>query len=495
MILKELLSTIEVEKVDGSVEVQVEGIAFDSRKVRKRDIFVCLPGTKTDGREFIDEAVIKGAIAIVIPKDFDIPFFNVTTITVLDPRIFLSKVSAEYYKHPSKSLRMIGVTGTNGKTTTTHLIDKLMQVKSKKETGLIGTISYKVGAQDYPVEATTPEASTLHEAFNKMVEKKINYCTMEVSSHSLDWHRVDDCDFNIAVLTNITEDHLDFHKTFDSYLRAKTKLFSTLLKKEGNYAVVNNDDKSASHIIGATKSEVITYAVKNNADIRSKNIKVTPTGASFIVETPWGSFPLAMKMTGLFSVYNALAAITVGLKEGLEFKDIKKVLEEVVGIPGRFEKVDIGQDFGVIVDYAHTPDGLENILSTVREFCPRDLITVFGCGGDRDRTKRSPMGKIALKYSDFAIITNDNPRTESPAQILEDVLKGIDKDKDKDRFEICLDREEAIKSAINRAKQGDVVVIAGKGHETYQIFADKTIDFDDREIARPFIKEKMEKGS
>ncbi len=490
MLLKKILRQVPTKRIIGSIEIQIKGIAYDSREVKAGYLFVCLPGTKTDGHEFIEKAISQGAAAVIVSRNIEY-LSNCTIIEVSDVRMTFSMISAIFFQEPSRSLRLIGVTGTNGKTTTTHLIDRLMQEKEQIKTGLIGTVSYKIGQEKYPVLATTPEATVLHEIFREMVDRKIFYCTMEVSSHALALHRVDDCDFNIAVLTNITEDHLDFHKTFLAYLQAKAKLFLNIPKKEGNYVVINNDDKNALYIKKATVSEIVTYGIKKAADVKGENIKVTPSGVTFIVHAHQKAFSLNLKITGLFNVYNALAAITVALKENVDPAIIKNVLEEVSGVPGRFEKIEAGQDFTVIVDYAHTPDGLENVLSTAERFCQGNLITVFGCGGDRDRSKRPLMGSIALRYSDYAIITNDNPRTESLFRIEADILSGIDHNIYRGKYEVIPDRAEAIKTAIYRARAEDVVLIAGKGHETYQIFADKIIDFDDRKMARYYIKQKL----
>ncbi len=491
MLLKELLRGVPHIHIYGPLAVDIRGITFDSRQVQKGDLFVCLSGTRTDGHQFIHEALNKGAVAVVVEGEADYAGTDNTVIRALKPRQVLSKLADKYYGHPSQALRLIGVTGTNGKTTTTHLIDRILRAGTGEETGLMGTISYNIGSRRRPVEATTPEALVIHQILREMVGQKIRYCTMEVSSHALALSRVDQCDFNVAVLTNITEDHLDFHKDFPSYRKAKARLFRGLQKTAANYAVINSDDQSALYLQKITSADVITYGVDTAAHIRAVDIDIRPAGVSYRALTPYGSLDIALKITGLFSVYNSLAAIVVALREGIEPETVKKVLAEVEGIPGRLEKIEMGQEFTVLVDYAHTPDGLENVLSTVRQFCPGNLLVVFGCGGERDRTKRPLMASIALKYGDFAIITNDNPRGEPVQQILKDMMTGVvDKTEEKD-YAVILDREEAIKAAICRAKSGDIVVIAGKGHETYQVFADRTIDFDDREVARRYILKRL----
>jgi UDP-N-acetylmuramoyl-L-alanyl-D-glutamate--2,6-diaminopimelate ligase len=492
MLLKELLRGVPHIQTQGPLAVDIKGIAFDSREVQEGDLFVCLSGTRTDGHQFIHEAMNKGAVAVVVIEGADdYAGIHNTVIKAEKPRHVLSKLADKYYGHPSHALRVIGVTGTNGKTTTTHLIDRLLSAGTGEETGLMGTISYNIGRQKRPVEATTPEALVIHRIFKEMVGQGIRYCTMEVSSHALALSRVDQCDFNAAVLTNITEDHLDFHKDFASYQKAKARLFRGLAKKPGNYAVINNDDPSAPYLRKITTADVITYGVNTAAHVRAVDIDIRPSGVSYRALTPWGNLDIGLKITGLFSVYNSLAAIAVALREGIEPETVKKVLAKVEGIPGRLEKIEVGQDFTVLVDYAHTPDGLENVLSTVRQFCPGNLLVVFGCGGERDRTKRPLMASIALKYSDFAIITNDNPRGEPVRQILADMMTGVAGQVEGKEYAVILDRDEAIGAAISRAKSGDIVVIAGKGHETYQVFADRTIDFDDREVARRYLRKKL----
>jgi UDP-N-acetylmuramoyl-L-alanyl-D-glutamate--2,6-diaminopimelate ligase len=489
MLLQELLQGIPQVQVQGALDLKVRGLSHDSRDVREGDLFVCLPGTRSDGHRFIREALDRGAAALVVAESAG-DFGGRTVIRAEDPRRVLSRLAARYYQYPSRSLRLIGVTGTNGKTTTTHLINRLLAAALPRKTGLLGTIGYYLGEEQRPARATTPEAPEIHRLLREMASRGMDYCTMEVSSHALALNRVDQCEFNTAVLTNITEDHLDFHRDFASYREAKARLFRNLPRKAGNYAVINRDDSQASYLQKITAAETLTYGIREGAGVRAVDICIRPQGASFRALTPWGPLRVKLKITGLFSVYNALAALSVALKEGISPSLVERELEKVEGIPGRLEKVDVGQDFTVLVDYAHTPDGLENVLSTVRQFCPGRLITVFGCGGERDRSKRPLMGAIALKYSHYAIITNDNPRGEPVGRILDDILAGI-RDDDQGRYTILLDREEAIRAAIGRARAGDMVVLAGKGHETYQVFHDRTIDFDDREAARRCLREKL----
>jgi UDP-N-acetylmuramoyl-L-alanyl-D-glutamate--2,6-diaminopimelate ligase len=365
-------------------------------------------------------------------------------------------------------------------------------------TGLLGTIRYRIGRESLPVIATTPEASDLQAMLAYMVEKGAKYATMEVSSHALQLQRVVGCEFDIAVLTNITEDHLDFHKTFADYFSAKGKLFSQLgsFVKSGcrKYAVINRDDQNFSKIANLTTAQIITYGLHETADVRGEIISLNNSGAVFKVLSFAGETILRLKMSGLFSVYNALAAFTLGLLEGVSSMKIKEALEAIEGIPGRFEMIYAGQDFLVIVDYAHTPDGLENVLRTVNEFAQGEIITVFGCGGERDESKRPLMGKIAGKYSDYCFITNDNPRREDPERIVQQILSGIKTVMPPTKYKVVLDRYQAISEAITRANTNDVIVIAGKGHENIQVFYDRCIPFNDRRVAMEIIKKMLQIG-
>ncbi|HHX77995.1 MAG TPA: UDP-N-acetylmuramoyl-L-alanyl-D-glutamate--2,6-diaminopimelate ligase, partial [Firmicutes bacterium] len=373
MLLKKLLEDIPRIKVEGDTDLDISGITHDSRKVKKGNLFICLPGSRTDGHEYINEAVSRGAAAVLMQEKHTASRC-ITAIKTKDPRRIISRLAAKYYGYPSRSLRLTGVTGTNGKTSTTHFIDRILSHTGP--TGLIGTISYKIGSIRRPVEATTPEASTLQEIFREMVDHNVRYCTMEVSSHALALNRVDDCDFNVAVLTNITEDHLDFHKTFNNYLKAKAALFKKLVAKQGNYAIINNDDSNAAYIKRVVSAETVTYGIRNQAQVKAEAVEIKPGGVSFVIKSWADSFSVNMQISGLFTVYNALAAIALGLKEGIAAPVIKEALEKIPCIPGRFEQVQEGQDFYVIIDYAHTPDGLENILFSTRQFCDKKIITV-----------------------------------------------------------------------------------------------------------------------
>jgi UDP-N-acetylmuramyl-tripeptide synthetase len=483
------------KKVIGSLDVRISGIAYHSDRVRPGTLFACLPGTRSHGTEYVGRAVAAGAVAVLTDGDEIYP--DVTTITVPDIRLALSLVSACFYDYPSRKLFLTAVTGTNGKTTTTHLIDALLQ-KTGAVTGLLGTVRYRIGEQEFPVLATTPESCDLQLLLHRMASAGVTHATMEVSSHALSWGRTVGCDFNYAVLTNITEDHLDFHQTLPRYLEAKSKLFSWLgsFPYKGDRlrrAIINGDDKHYRHVLEQTPVEAVLYGLSPHCHIRASNIRVTREGVAFTLHTPEESLPFQLQLTGLFSVYNALAALSVGYLEGIPLALMQAVLAEVPGIPGRFELVNAGQNFTVIVDYAHTPDGLENVLRAVREFATARVITVFGCGGERDRTKRPQMGEVAGSYSDYCLVTNDNPRSEDPGQIVQEIIPGLLKSKDESGFEIIIEREAAIARALDLAREGDVVLIAGKGHETSQIYRNHAIPFDDRAVARELIRRRLKR--
>ncbi|TEB05834.1 UDP-N-acetylmuramoyl-L-alanyl-D-glutamate--L-lysine ligase [Pelotomaculum schinkii] len=485
MLFQELLKSVEVHAADGPQNTVLTGITYDSRKVEPGFLFVAVQGFKHDGAEYIPQAVEKGAVAVVAQKAVTVPP-NVAWALVADSRQALALMSASFYGNPSTNMRMVGVTGTNGKTTTTNLIASVLDEAGRK-TGLVGTIHNRIGARKLVVSHTTPESTDLQELLHEMATEQVSDCVMEVSSHALALHRVDGCEFDTAVFTNLTQDHLDFHPDMQSYLEAKQALFRKLAEpgaKRGKCAVVNADDAYAGSIIEAAAGvEVYTYGIKTSADVRAEDIDVSARGVSFTVTGKWGRCPLDLRITGLFNVYNTLAAFTACAAMGIPVEVIKKALEGMPGVPGRFELVDAGQDFAVIVDYAHTPDGLENVLKTAREITTGKLITVFGCGGDRDRTKRPLMGRIAAGYSDYMLVTSDNPRTEAPLDIIRDIEKGLEPVAENNSYTVEPDRRRAIQLAVRMAQKGDVVVIAGKGHEDYQIIGTQKYPFDDRSEA------------
>jgi UDP-N-acetylmuramoyl-L-alanyl-D-glutamate--2,6-diaminopimelate ligase len=491
MHLNELAERLVTSRLVGDGNMIIQGVQTDSRKVTAGDLFICITGNVYDGHAYATEAVAKGAVAVVVERDVEV---EVPKLFVKDCRQAMGVIAGHYYDYPSRSLKLIGVTGTNGKTTITFLIDKILMDQGFR-TGLLGTIHTKIGNKTISAERTTQEALDLQRTLRTMVDEQVQYCTMEVSSHALELGRVKGCRFRSALFTNLTQDHLDYHVTMERYRDAKGLLFSRM----GNdydpdldlnqYAILNADDLASEHYAQLTSAQVITYGIEKAADVRARDIRVTLSGTSCLLDTFAGSIPLHMKLIGKFNVYNALGAIASTLVEGIPLDRIVHSLEEIDPVDGRMQTVNVGQDYLVLVDYAHTPDGLDNALRSVSEFAQGRIITVFGCGGDRDRTKRPIMGGIAAQYSDMVIITSDNPRTEDPEAIVMEVAQGVkDSGYSEDRYAVIVDRAEAIKRAVSVARTNDVVLIAGKGHETYQILNDRTIDFDDRIVATEAIR-------
>jgi len=481
MKLCELIQDIKVsEKYNYNESIEVTGINYNSKTTTSGDIFVCLRGEHVDGHNFAADAVAKGAVAILCETKLEL---DVPQIVVDSAEQSIAGLANRFYQSPSKELNMIGVTGTNGKTTVTHLVQRIMESSGDK-CALIGTLGYKLSSDGVYKEAkhTTPQAPELQHVLTMIKdEAHIKNVAMEVSSHSLVQNRVGFCEYNCAVLTNLTQDHLDYHVTMDRYFNAKAMLFERL--NSGDSAVINADDSYAERFKSVLKDGVrlYTYGIKTDADFRAKEISFSPVGVAFTMVSPNGEYKIQLSMNGMFSVYNALAALTVAYSMGLDMNNAIKALEPIKGVAGRFEVV-VHKPL-VIVDYAHTPDGLENVLNAAREITPADssLICLFGCGGDRDATKRPKMGAIAERLADKVIVTSDNPRSEDPQQIITDILTGF---KSVNNITVEADRGKAIELIREIAGENDVVIIAGKGHEDYQILADRTIHFDDREEAR-----------
>lgn len=479
------------QKPDFKENITITGISYDSRQIKDGDIFVCLMGEKTDGHNYIKDAEVKGAKAILAQKEIST---KLPVIYVKDTQLAIAKLANIFYKEPSKKIRIIGVTGTNGKTTTTHLIQHILENNNLK-TAVIGTLGTRENTKSdyYEAKHTTPQAPDLQNQLARLVEKSFKYIAMEVSSHALSLHRVHECSFSGAVLTNVTQDHLDFHLTMDEYCNSKRKLFEMVnnSSQENKYAIVNNDDDWASGFSSTVKDKVklLTYGIKNKSDFQAKEISFSNNGISFLLVSPKGDFKVNSKLNGLFNVYNLLAAITVSYSEGIDIQSIVNGVKTANEVAGRFQIITTEKNRNApmcIVDYAHTPDGLENILKAARlikeekrkQNKKSSLICVFGCGGDRDPTKRPKMGKIAEELADIVIVTSDNPRSEDPNQIISDILSGI---KNTSSVTVEPDRKNAIQIAIKKATKDDVIVVAGKGHEDYQILKNKTIHFDDRE--------------
>lgn len=461
-------------------------LVHDSRKVEPGTLFVCIPGATVDGHDFAGEAIHKGAVAVLAEH----PVADTGSVPVLlapDVKKALESISPWFFGEPAKRLRMIGVTGTNGKTTTTHIIRHIFNLAGRP-CGVIGTLHTLIGDRILPVKNTTPDVLDLQSSLAAMVSGGMSAVAMEVSSHALSLGRVAGCEFDAAVFTNMTQDHLDFHGDLNSYRDAKAKLFRQLdaadAVKPGKAAIVNLDDPVGRFMLEQTKARAITYGIEQAADLRAVDVSIRPEGCQFRVVGAMEDFLIQSRLTGLFNVFNLLAAASVAYAEGIGASEIKAALESFSHVPGRFERVEVDKPFSVIVDYAHTPDGLENVLRTAKQFVTGRLIAVFGCGGDRDRTKRPIMGALAARYADQVIVTSDNPRSEDPDFIIGQIMAGINTVEAQRRTEKITDRRQAIASALDMAGPGDVILIAGKGHENYQILADRTIHFDDREVVR-----------
>lgn len=497
MKLENLIEGLSVIQLAGEVERKDIGmICYDSRKVVKNSIFVAIKGLNFDGHDFVMEAIARGATAVVLEDDSKISndyliHQNVTKILVRDSRKVLAQLAKNFFKDPSKKINVIGVTGTNGKTSITYFVKSILDDAGFK-TGLIGTIANYIGSEIIPSEKTTPESVELNQMLEMMVNSGCQYCVMEVSSHSLELHRVFGIEFKAGIFTNLSQDHLDFHHTMENYFLAKKKLFDSL--SDSSIAVVNHDDDYSKRIISDTKAKVVSYGTSENLDYRFINPEYFFDKLKFDLVVDNKTYSIVARVAGTFNTYNLTASIAVCHQLGVDLEKIQNAVKKIKQVPGRFELVG-DYPVKVIVDYAHTADALQNVLGTIREILKvtnssGKVITVFGAGGDRDRLKRPHMGKVVEKLSDFGIITSDNPRNEDLSQIFDDILSGIE---DKSKFKVIEKREDAIKEAIISASPDDVVLIAGKGHENYQVIKNEKIPFDDRVVAEKYLKERFAK--
>ncbi len=482
MLLKNLLAGLTTRSVVGPADRQVESLAYDSRRVGKNSIFVALRGEKSDGHAFVDQAVERGASVIVV--DHPMQQARVTQVNVENTRTALADLAAAFYDRPMRRLKMAAVTGTNGKTTTTFLIKHICE-KAGLRCGLIGTVRYEIGERILPAIRTTPESLELQELLAQIANAGCKAAAMEVSSHALAQERTRGLEWDVAVFTNLTQDHLDFHGTMENYFEAKLKLFTGLAGQEFKKkptAIVNLDDRYGEKLLDRLPKDVrvITYGLGVRADFRASNYRPEFSGTSYQLEAQGKSYLVRVPLIGRFNVANSLAALAAASSMGVSLRDAISSLAKSPQVPGRLEAVPAKRQFQVFVDYAHTPDALLNVLKTLRELSPRKIIVVFGCGGDRDRAKRPLMAAAVDQNADFGIITSDNPRKEDPEAIIAQVEKGFRSE----RYEKITDRTAAITRAIMLAQPRDIVLIAGKGHETYQEFADHTIPFDDLQVAR-----------
>jgi UDP-N-acetylmuramoyl-L-alanyl-D-glutamate--2,6-diaminopimelate ligase len=493
MTLDDLIAPLErqgdVTHRSGDRQVQVTALTDDSRHIKPGTVFVAVQGETVDGHSYVRQAVAAGAAALIVQEDSVPQGPPVPMVGVRDSRRALGMLAARLLNDPSTHLRMIGVTGTNGKTTTTYLC-KAMLVSAKRHVGLIGTVAYEIGSERIDASHTTPGAVELQQLLARMVQGGLDTVAMEVSSHALAMDRTSGCEYDTAVFTNLTQDHLDYHHTMEEYFQAKVRLFTGLTasgsKPGPKRAIVNADDSWGLRIRQACHVPVWTYSLREASDIRAYDVHLSVNGTTFRVVTPNGDCHVESRLVGEHNIYNVLAAIGVGLSEGLSLDVICEGIRTVRNVPGRFERVDAGQSFTIVVDYAHTEDALLRLLTAAQTLKTGRIITVFGCGGDRDRGKRPKMGRAATERSDVVILTSDNPRTEDPMTILQEVETGV---RDalqggRVRYEMIPDRRTAIETAIREAKCGDMVLIAGKGHEDYQIIGKQKFHFDDREVAR-----------
>lgn len=461
----------------GLENAEITGVTCNSKNIKSGYAFVCIKGSAADGHDFAETALKNGAAVVITQRDLKLE----KQIIVENTRITYANMCAKWFSEPAKKLRLIGVTGTNGKTSITYMLKAILEQAGHK-VGVIGTIQNLIGDTVIPSHNTTPEAFELNSMFDKMVRCGCDYCVMEVSSHALHQYRVCDLPFEIAVFTNLTQDHLDYHKTMDNYLEAKKMLFRMC-----GTAVVNADDEYAARLTEGLDCRIVACSTGNNGTCSARAVKYRPDSVEYELLYAGKLNHIKVNTGGAFTVYNSMLASVAALESGVDIEDIKTAFLKMHGVKGRAESVPTGMDFTVIIDYAHTPDGLKNILSTFKECEKNRLIVLFGCGGDRDKTKRPIMGNIAVRNADYVIVTSDNPRTEDPASIIEDILEGTKGLSTP--VKVIENRVEAIKYAISIGRPGDIIVLAGKGHETYQILKDKTIHLDEREVINEALRQ------
>lgn len=484
MLLKNLIDSLQIKKSSDSFDINIRKIEYDSRSVGENDLFVAITGLEKDGHEFIPDAVDRGAVAAVVQKAGSYPVK--TKIVVPNSRLALAELANKYYDYPSRKLKLIGITGTNGKTTTSYMVKSILEVANQK-TGLIGTINHYIGDQKIPASHTTPESLDLQRLFSEMLNNGISYVVMEVSSHALSLDRVWETDFDVAVFTNLSREHLDFHQDMESYKNAKGKFFN-MLKDEGKWAILNRDDPHWDYFFNQAKVPKLNYSVeRGKADVFPKSFSIGFGRTKMELSTPAGEVKIDLKLFGKANLYNALASTTCCLALGIDLDLVKKGLESIAFIPGRMEKIDWGQKFNILIDYAHTADAFQGLLHTARELTRGKIWMVFGCGGDRDKGKRPEMGRVASDLADFVILTCDNPRTEDLDEINQQIYEGVVR---KEKVRIIKDREEAIREVLRSAREGDTVILAGKGHENYQIIGRRKFHFSEKEIVENFLKEK-----
>lgn len=480
MLISKLFEDVKC-KIIGQ-DKDINNIQYDSRKIEQNNIFVCVVGQIVDGHDFAFQAIERGAVALVVEKELNVSK-DITQVVVENSREIMAVISTKFYDYPAKKLKIVGITGTNGKTTTTYMLKSIADCANVKS-GLIGTIKNLIGTEKIKTDKTTPESLDIQVLLKKMVEKDVKMCFMEVSSHALNLNRTDCIDFDVAAFTNLTQDHLDFHKTFDNYRQSKRKLFN-----QANSAVINIDDHVGYEIYNELSYDKISFGITKDAFVTARDIEITSEGVQFILCIKGlEQTTINLKIPGLFSVFNALTAAGCAFKLGFNLNEIKQGLEAIANVPGRLEKIPApNQDYSILLDFAHSPDGLENILKTIKGFAKGRIITLFGCGGNRDNAKRPIMGDIAGKYSDFCILTSDNPRYENPLNIIKQIEEGTKKSGCD--YTIIENRREAMKYALEIAKQNDTIVLAGRGHEEYQEIMGISKKFSDRDTILKLLQE------
>jgi UDP-N-acetylmuramoyl-L-alanyl-D-glutamate--2,6-diaminopimelate ligase len=483
MTLRELLSGLNTRSVAGDLDTEVFGLAYDSRQVSAGDLFFAIRGTRLDGNRYMPRAISKGAAAVLSALD-PVQGLAMPWIQVVDERAAMAAIAGNFYNHPTRDLHLVGVTGTNGKTTTTYIVESILNV-SGKPTAVLGTIEYRGPGFDFAAERTTPEAPDLQKLFREIVDAGWKYAVMEVSSHAIEMKRVSGLQFEVAVFTNLSRDHLDFHHDMETYFRAKRKLFEGLDRKKPRAMVLNMDDPRYGDLRSIAPSSVISYGMQVASDICPVRHQFGWDATDAMYKTPIGEIEVHTPLIGKPNLFNIGAAIGVGIALGIPADAISRGIRELHHVPGRFESVNAGQVFRVIVDYAHTDDALEKVLKSAREITSGRLIVVFGCGGERDRTKRPLMGEVAARESDYVVVTSDNPRGEDPLAIIKEIEEGMKGAS----YRVQPDRREAIRTALAEAREGDTVLIAGKGHETYQTIGTTVHPFDDRTVAKELLYE------
>jgi len=488
MKLSELITDLKAKEIIGDLNLNIKGIYHNSREIKRDFLFICIKGFTFDGHNFIDEAINRGAVALVVEKEIP-PRPGITIIRVDDSRKALAILANQFYGFPSRKLKLIGVTGTNGKTTITYMLSAIFQEAGFK-TGLLGTAQNIIGDNINSSQMTTMESVDLQKTLKEMVEQKNNYTVMEVSSHALQLSRVEGCDFDVAIFTNISKEHFEIHKNFSNYLKAKKKLFLSLnrSKKEASkkFAIINIDEEHSKDFIDCNKVNLITYGIEKEAEVRARKIKIELKSSSFMVETPIGDTDILLNFSGKYNVYNALAAIATAITQDIPLNIISRAFSKFYGAPGRYKLLEYGQNYTIVIDFAHNYHGLGSILQNLRNFASHNIITIFGHGGEKYNKVRITMGEVIGTYSDYVVITADNPKSEDPMEIAQEIERGVKKT-DKD-YIIITDRVKAIKHALGKAEEGDIVLIAGKGPENEQIYHNRVIHHNDEEVVRNILK-------